>query len=410
MAQEWIFRGIEQKVFSYGFLLLGLSSVFRARGFHAGLFCGSAIAFHILVGGWGAMALACAVLLSLPQVGRRTFTTFFSTASVIGIPFLALAVWAQLPSGSPDLVVPAGFDPIEFFVLFRVPHHVDPAVFLTGKNFLKLVVLGAAVFFAAGAFRHPGRARILGVFLAVAVGIFLVGLLARAANVFPILYVYPFRIANVLVPLFFWLIGIEFLSRTSAHVFRTSSLGTLLSVRTLALATLFLVAGAEMVRDVAPNFRQETRGMVNDWAGFLSGEQSPYDEMTRWIRENTPPTAISAAPPCHGDFLIKAERRMVASAKDAPSGKAAYGWLKTLEALNGAEPYSSVGFEICPGLDESFNNLDEEDLTGIRGAHHADFFLTMVERTDLRFQPVHRVGGYYLYDLTVFGKPSLTLE
>ena len=138
------------------------------------------------------------------------------------------------------------------------------------------MVLSGSVLAAAGAFRQPGRPRMLAGFLGAATGLFFVGLLAWAAAVYPVLYVYPFRLADVLLPLFFWLVGIEFLRRTVAATFKRPSRRLIPEARVLALGVVIAAAGAEMARDVTPNFDRYTRGKVAGWSTLISGQVGPF--------------------------------------------------------------------------------------------------------------------------------------
>ncbi len=48
---------VEQKCCAYVFLILSLLSILKSQLIRASIFGGLAIAFHVLVGGWGMLAL-----------------------------------------------------------------------------------------------------------------------------------------------------------------------------------------------------------------------------------------------------------------------------------------------------------------------------------------------------------------
>jgi len=406
MAGEWIFGGVEQKVFAYGFLILALTALLEGRGLQAGLFCGLAIAFHILVGGWGAMALGLAAVLSHQRLGKRTVSVFFGTAFALGLPFLLLSLRSQFAPADPGLAVPTSFDPSVFSVVFRNPHHLDPAVFLTTKKFLKLLVLGGCVLFMPRSLLEPGKRRILTVFFATVFGIFCMGLVARAAGLYAFLYVYPFRLGDVLIPLFFWLLGLKFLSETGRGILRYRATGALPAVPTLLLFAVALAAAGEMARDIFPNLRMETRAALEEWSAFRSAEADPFDEMSGWIREHTSPGSIFAVSPCQQDFVMRAERPVVVSFKMGPGRNGAYDWLQRLEALNGGTGFSAAGFSICGELEENFDNLTPEDLRSIAQSYSADYYLATKDRPDLPLPLLFRAGDYYLFDLQGVNRES----
>jgi hypothetical protein len=70
MAGEWVIGGVEAKGFAYVFVFLGLESLVRNRWNWALVLFGAAAAFHVLVGGWAAIAAGIAWLV-LPSPGHR---------------------------------------------------------------------------------------------------------------------------------------------------------------------------------------------------------------------------------------------------------------------------------------------------------------------------------------------------
>ena len=62
MAGEWVIGGVEAKGFAYVLVFLGLEALVRNRWNRALLLFGAAAAFHVLVGGWAAVAAGMAWL------------------------------------------------------------------------------------------------------------------------------------------------------------------------------------------------------------------------------------------------------------------------------------------------------------------------------------------------------------
>ncbi len=64
MAGEWLIGGVEAKGFAYVLVFLGLEAILRNRWRGPWLLLGGASAFHVLVGGWSALAAGVVWLLS----------------------------------------------------------------------------------------------------------------------------------------------------------------------------------------------------------------------------------------------------------------------------------------------------------------------------------------------------------
>lgn len=62
LAGEWVVGGVEAKGFAYGFVFLALAAIIRNQWRAALLLAGAAGAFHVLVGGWTAVAIGLAYL------------------------------------------------------------------------------------------------------------------------------------------------------------------------------------------------------------------------------------------------------------------------------------------------------------------------------------------------------------
>jgi hypothetical protein len=60
MAGEWVIGGVEAKPFAYAFVFLGIEALLRDRWNRALALFGAAAAFHVLVGGWAAVAAGVA--------------------------------------------------------------------------------------------------------------------------------------------------------------------------------------------------------------------------------------------------------------------------------------------------------------------------------------------------------------
>jgi len=118
---EWIFNGIEAKIFAYGFGLLALGGVFLGRLVASSILATIAVFFHPLVG----LSFLAVGFLAVLLADRRTMNTFEKvvTALTLGIA-LAYPAWLRLRTLSP------GDDDSSLarliYAIVRNPHHVAP--------------------------------------------------------------------------------------------------------------------------------------------------------------------------------------------------------------------------------------------------------------------------------------------
>jgi hypothetical protein len=120
LAGEWIVGGVEAKGFAYVFVLLALEAAVRERWEVAILLSGAATAFHVLVGGWTALAVGGAWLfVGRPAKSLRTFVPAAAGAALLAaigiVPALALSRGVD-----PDSVREAN----RIYVFERLPHHL----------------------------------------------------------------------------------------------------------------------------------------------------------------------------------------------------------------------------------------------------------------------------------------------
>lgn len=399
-AGEWVFGGIEQKCPAYAFLLLSLTSLLRRQMLRAALFCGIAIWFHLLVGGWGAVALTGALFTRFHEYGRRQVLTFTLLVAILSVPLLMTALRYMTLGSSAGLVSQQAVAPDFLVVVFRHPHHLDPSFFLTLRKLLAVCLFTVCTFFAVPKVVPTSKARFLLAFLTVLVGVFGAGIVARQCGLLSFLKSYPFRVGDVLIPLVFWLVAPGVLAEQAPSLARRShSPGAIPVFRVLGVLLISAVVvwkTSVAVRLVPPELTKFTRA----WLLYRSQVQDPFEEMTRWIGQHTPKSATVIAPPCEDRFRPRAERAVVATFKTAPHNATILEWHRRLTHLNGGHEFRSTGFNVCAELMQNFPALRREQLRALRETYTADYYLTTREREDLREYLIHRNAAYYLYALS----------
>jgi hypothetical protein len=143
MAGEWVIGGIEAKPFAYVFVFLGIESLVRDRWNRALLLFGTAAAFHVMVGGWAAVAAGVAWLWLRTKSQTSPLPPLRSL-----LPGILGGLLLSLPGIIPSLMLDWNADSQtvraahQIYVFERLPHHLT----LTGMRpdfILRLALLWA---------------------------------------------------------------------------------------------------------------------------------------------------------------------------------------------------------------------------------------------------------------------------
>lgn len=310
---EWVIGGTESKVFSYGLGFWSLGCFLKQRWNAAGILMGLAIAFHPLVGIWLTGCLVLSALLVLYQQRNQLGLIAKKTLLPIG-----LMIVASLPGMIPALgIIFDSASPADRFagdylqVFFRLKHHLDPMQFkpLNYIIYLGLMILAVAGYqrLRNGGDRIEGWRLLLGLMFASALVAFvgiLIGLRFTEPNEMPalalrakLLKFYPFRLYDMMVPVFFSLIAAAMTVRWAS---RASNV-------TLALfsTAIFLLGMSFPFRDRNPSRLPPPR--LSDWY-----------EACDWARTETPPDTLFATPRSGWAFKWYAHRAEYVTFKDCP--------------------------------------------------------------------------------------------
>ena len=338
VAGEWMLGSAEPKTFAYGLLLLAFASWRRGRPAWAGLQAGLAGSAHVLVGGYGALSLGGLALL---QPGRRRWR-----ALALAVPAAALGAWALygpvlgrlrgLGAAAPP--PPWGLSATWLYGPFRHPHHLMPATWGAGW------LLALAVLLAWGLLRYglalarlPAAERRacqdLWLWAGLALVPFGAGLLVSLVDPNArLLQVYPFRLADTLVPLVVVLLGARLLQ-------------ALVPPRWLAGWRRGL-AGAALALLLALAALLSSRGAVlQPWRAFAPPAQKAL--LYQALIARTPPGGRVLTPPGgFSDLALRTGRAQVVQFRQVPASLALLGeWARRLGALagDGAQLWAGPG-------------------------------------------------------------------
>ena len=399
-AGEWMFGGVEQKCLAYAFLILSLASLIQSQIIRAGIFCGLSICCHVLVGGYGAIALTTALLVCRREYGFWRVVKFALTAAVIGLPLLLIAIQYTALGSSSDIPVQPGINIESFLVVFRNPHHLDPNYFLDPKRLIEVILYGICTYFAVTFTVARTKAKLLLAFLGVLLAIFIAGLVARQVEAFWFLEYYPFRVADTLLPLIFWLTMPALIIQQGQMLLRRPEFKPNHSPLMIPLTLLMAVPIIWQVPGVVLEMGRASKRFIPSIWQYTTQTEDTFEEISHWIRDYTEKSATVIVHPCKSNFWITAERAMVVNQKAAPSNVRVLEWHHRMVNLNGNKKFKEVGFEICEELEANFPYLDLQHLLSIRQAYDADYYLTTVRRTDLEKTLIYHNRDYYLYDLS----------
>jgi hypothetical protein len=398
-AGEWIFGGAEAKCLAYALLMLAVDAALIKRMPRAGIYCGLAICCHVLVGAWGFVALGGALLARARDYSWRCLAQFAALVAIAFVP-VTIVAWRYAAPGTRAEWQAAN----HLAVLFSDPMHLDPTYFGGWQEFALLCVLAVVAGWAFFRVTERRRALLLCGFLAVLLLEFLAGLLAWETKQFWFLKSFPFRVPDTLIYLFLMLAFPSFfarlLTRMGAQI-KEDRLKprTRQTWRRLAIfSSLALPAAAGMLYEIQSVATEDLPVFAREWRGYIQGRKTPWQEMTEWVRENTPKPAIVMAPPWEFSFWIDAERAQVVNYKRPPHNARLLEWHRRMTEMNG-EPFHTRGIWILDELKQHYPKLSLAQIESIRAHDGADYYLTTQERGDLRDNLVHANGSYYLYQL-----------
>ena len=302
---------------------------------------------------WGFVALGGALLVRVRDYSWRCLAQFTALVAIACVPVAGMA-WRYAAPGTQEEWQASN----RLAVLFSDPMHLDPTYFGGWQEFVLLCVLAALAGWAFFRVTERRRALLLCYFLAVLLLVFLTGLLAWETKQFWFLKSFPFRVPDTLIYLFLMLAFPSFYARLLTRMGiqikedRLKPRTRQTWMRLALFSSLALLAAAGMLFEIQSVAREDLPVFAGAWREYLQGQITPWQEMTKWIRENTPKRAIVMAPPWEFSFWIDAERAQVVSYKRPPHNARLLEWHRRMTEMNG-EPFHTRGEWI---LDE-LNNI-----------------------------------------------------
>ena len=381
LAGEWVVGGFEAKGLAYALVLAALAALVRDRWNTALVLFGAASAFHVLVGGWSAVAAALTWLLSPGAPPLRRLWPGLLAGIVLALPGVlpALALnWAT----EPQIVAEAN----DIYVFRRLPHHLVPQSFRW--PFLVRFALMLGIWLSIT--RRPTEntaLRCLRSFVTGSLAITLAGLLLAliTAN-FPeaaaaILRYYWFRLSDVMVPL-----GI------ALHAVSPNPKSKIQNPKS-ALWLVVCLALVVYARDDYAGFKLFGADPRADKSGKVLSHDD-WRDVCRWMAEHTPSDALAVTPRLAQSFTWYAGRGEVVSWKDLPQdASAVVRWWQRLVDIYGMPEPSFQG--------RWHDSLSESSPRRLRelGRRYGAAYLVVESEPPLSLPRLYANGSYAVYQL-----------
>ncbi|MFN0051447.1 MAG: DUF6798 domain-containing protein [Planctomycetales bacterium] len=331
---EWLIGGVEAKGFAYAAVFLALALAMQRRPYWAAAACGIATSFHPVIGVWTIVALGGALLApavarhwvqrlgsanagSAPvageppgsesprQVSAGTIVRGVAICLVCALPGLIPAVNVLLLDGTaPEVVQEAN----RLQVFERLKHHLDPTQFPARAWWLSggLVVAWLALLWSGAASNSVWLfQRFVAATLLIAGAGLAIGFGPRWAG---LMKFYPFRLADLFVPIAVSLLAADLLSRRTRFGLAAHPGGAWGTLVLRSLVVLWIVTW--IVRSPPPD-RSPTR--------WTTRQLSDWEDVCRWVSENTPADALCLTPTQRNyTFKWYAQRAEYVIYKDCP--------------------------------------------------------------------------------------------
>jgi hypothetical protein len=382
LAGEWVVGGFEAKGVAYALVFAGLAALVRERWNVALLLLGSASAWHVLVGGWAAVAVGLVWLLDAERPPLKRLWPGMVFGAALALPGLLPAL--DLNRGLPAEVVAEAND---IYVFRRLRHHLVPQAFkwwVIGRYLLMVLAWAIVRRFAPTDRPQAIVQRVVLASLAIALAGLCVSVCTRDEPRWAaaLLRFYWFRLADVMLPagIALALIGIA-AARERARGWWIAG---------AVAASLLLAASSHSGYAVATLFRNAPRA---DKAGKVA-DHADWREACLWIAGHTPADAVFITPRTSQSFTWYAGRGEVATLKDLPQDAASVvEWWRRLETIHGTRFPDAQG-----DWHESLTEPSARRLRWLAARYGADYLITLASPR-LQLPRVYENDSYAVYNM-----------
>ena len=382
---EWFLRLIEAKAVAYAFLFFAIYALGRGRLKLMGVLAGLATLFHVLVGGWGSVALGLTVLTRGTGTWKERFLALGLWVATCS--YVLVAAVRGLMAEVPGLT----YDPTWIYVFFRNHRHLVPSGFEFDTEEIIFILIAGWVLLRVGKFwKGSPMAKTVAQVALWTLLPYGLGLLASlSTHGAPFLKLYPFRVGSSLFLLLGTILTIPVLLRTFLTPFGRRLL--LIGVAYLALSDAWL---------------DFNRGL-DDLKRFPMGAKvrSSVSSTRRlhracnWIRTSTPRDALILAPITEEAINYLAERPVVVTFRQVPSApEDVHEWFTRLVAFNRGKVPVRKNYAAAREIRSNFERMSESEFRQLALKYGASYLLFR-QRRELLLPLRYENSEWAVYDL-----------
>ncbi len=385
-------EGFQPKSFAYPCVFFALGFAMQGKVIRAGALAGLGTAFHLVVGGWGCLAVFVAMVANRKDYTIRQLAFYIAASAPFILPAVVSTWWFVA-----DMTSDESARMNELYVTFAWPICLDPEKFLSLKRLqISLGVFGTTPVLL---WLWPQRreARFVAAFTLSLIAVYALGLVGWWLDVYSFLKLYPFQLANALPVLLLMIFCFAYIGSRPPM----SRFGRVVLVIGI-LAALWLADDRDVTREVRKipgRMWNEAETLGKTRLRFRYNLKEDHFRMYEWIREDTPRDSIFITPYVK-EFWTYAERAQVAGFRHPPYNRRFLDWYDRLIALNNGREFEETGHQIRTEFEENQGKLSVGELKRMREEYGATHYMTSENRGDLQPHRLYRGAGWYIYDVT----------
>lgn len=385
-------EGLQVKSFAYPMVFFALAFAMQGRIVGAGLAAGLGVVFHIIVGGWGCLAVFLGICVHREHFSWRAVATYLGAAAPFILPLLGAV--ALFHDGGVSAIERVRMD--EIYVSYAVPWCGEFDFFMQNEDWVRTVLVfsiaSALVYF----WPRTREGNVLRTFVMTLIALFFLGEAAQRLGLYGVLKVLPAQLGLSLPALFLFILIPSFIAAgRPARVFGRTGWALIL------VGTAWLI----LDRNVAAKVVSVPRRFIAELQRPAWGTPREFAPLYEWVRTKTPPDSLFITPYLW-DFWSYAERRQVATFRHPPLDRRLLEWKTRLEAVNGFQPFTKA-WKAEDDLEEAEGRLTIEQLVRIRELYGATHYVTKEWRLDLADWLLYADADHAVYDVTKMTAQSI---